>query len=224
MPPRSHRHPLLAVSANAPRVEKRSALLWVCLGTGPSLTPDDVEACRGHSVIAVNNTYQLAPWAEALYACDAQWWGWHGGAPSFAGLKYAMEPRQHATGGASHAKFKGVTVLRNTGDDGLEFEPYGLRTGKNSGYQAINLAVHFGAKRIVLLGYDMGAQGGKDHYFGAHPSGQKPPYHIFLKKFETIVEPLKQAGVEVINCSRATALKCFPRRPLADVLAQAVAA
>lgn len=186
----------------------------VCLGGGPSLTATDVNAVRGqaNAVIAINDAYRLAPWAEVLYACDAKWWYWHHEKPelqAFAGLKFALDP--------SAKRFRGVQVLRKTGETGLELDPTGLRAGRNSGYQAINLAVHLGAARIVLLGYDM--QGG--HWFGHHPDQSGPPFNICLQRFATLVAPLKAAGVEVINCSRKTALTCFPCRPLADVFAAA---
>ena len=60
----------------------------VCIGSGPSLTAEDVDYCRGRAkVIAINNAYQLAPWSDVLYACDGAWWDWHQGAPDFGGIK-----------------------------------------------------------------------------------------------------------------------------------------
>lgn len=165
-----------------------------------------METCRHRArVIAVNDAHRLAPWADVLYGADAKWWQVYGGVPSFTGLKYALE--------RDAARWPGVTVLRNTGEDGLELDPTGLRTGRNSGYQAINLAVHLGARRIVLLGYDMQARSdAESHWFGAHPRPlfARSPYHAFLAKFATIVEPLRELGIEVINASRETALEVFP--------------
>lgn len=179
----------------------------VCVGTGPSLTQADVDACRGRArVIVVNDAYRLAPWADLLYAADDKWWAWHKGAPGFAGLKYTIAPCRHA--------WPGLQVLRNSGQHGLESNPSGLRTGYNSGYQAINLAVHLGASRVLLLGYDMAG----DHYFGSHPDRTRPPFAPCLKAFATLPDPLRAAGVEVVNCSRHTALTCFPRQPLREVL------
>jgi hypothetical protein len=186
----------------------------VCLGGGPSLTADDVAYCRGKAtVIAVNDSWRLAPWADALMASDAAWWNFYRGVPDFAGLKFCLEPQA--------AKFPGVTVLRNTGDAGLEHDPTGLRNGRNSGAAAINLAVHFGAKRVVLLGYDMAAKTeGKSHWFGNHPKGLRgnSPYPLFRAMIGTMVLPLAHAGVQVINASRETALDCFPRLPLTEAL------
>lgn len=182
---------------------------YVLIGGGPSLTREDVESVRGRAfVIAINDAYKLAPWADVLYAADQKWWNWHDGVPSFAGEKYAIESSDPVT-------WPGVCVLRNTGPLGLETEPWGLRAGHNSGYQAINLAVHLGAKRIVLLGYDMApADDGRSHWFGEHPDRTVSPYPQMRAAFDTLVEPLQALGVEVFNCSRHTALLTFPCVPL----------
>lgn len=185
---------------------------WVCLGTGPSLTADDVDACRGRArVIAVNDAYKLAPWADVLYAADAKWWRWHEGVPGFTGWKYTIEPQQES--------WPGLGVFKNTGSDGLERDRGGLRTGFNSGYQAINLAVHLGAARIVLLGYDMRGQ----HFFGKHPDDTVPPFAISLPLFQTLVRPLADLRVTVVNASRDSAITAFPRASLALALSEQAA-
>ena len=158
---------------------------------------------------AVNDAYTLAPWADILYACDSKWWGWHKGVPGFEGQKYTLAPQ-------AAARWPAIKVLRGSARPGLDPDPGKLCTGRNSGYQAINLAVHLGASRILLLGYDM--QGRQKHFFGVHPDRSTPPFQSCLKAFGTLVEPLKASGVEIINCTRSTALVCFPRRPLEDVL------
>lgn len=184
----------------------------VCIGGGPSVTPADVDALRGLArVIAINDAYRLAPWADVLYACDQKWWGWHQGAPSFTGPKYSIESSIPVT-------WPDVQVLKNTGQFGLELDPSGLRTGLNSGYQAVNLAKHLGAAKILLLGYDMSADGTQTHWFGEHPDGQPSPFPQMRDAFDTIVEPLQAAGVTVINCSRRTALRAFACAPLEQEL------
>jgi len=191
----------------------------VCLATGPSLTSADVDYCRGRArVIAVKNASDLAQWADAVYSADSDttlWWKRNGDRlHAYSGLRYTLDP----------AAAKWATVLRNTGFTGLELDPSGLRTGKNSGYQAINLAVHLGAKRIILLGYDMQTgPKGEDHFFGAHPFNARPPLAMFVPFFDTLVEPLRAAGVEILNASRVSALTCFPKVALVESL-EAVAA
>lgn len=202
--------------ATVPRLWPDSTV--AIIGGGSSLTAADVEYCRDRAhVIAIKEAFQLGPWAEVMYGCDEKFWRWYKGVPEFRGLKYRLEPSPDQV--EPFVDWPGVQILKNTGMEGLEGDPSGLRTGQNSGYQAINLAVHLGATRIVLLGFDMWrGPNGEQNWFGPHPIHVPSPYPIFLHMFSTIVEPLKAAGVEVVNASRFTVLSAFPRVALEDVL------
>jgi hypothetical protein len=187
----------------------------VCLASGPSLTPADVDYCRGKAfVLAIKDAIRLAPWADAMYACDGRWWRAFGPTLTFAGQRFGMDPA---------AAEWGATVLSASGDEGLEVtDRTSLRTGRNAGYQAIGLAVHLGATKIVLLGYDMQpAEDCRDHWFGPHtyPGGCRPNYALFLPYFSLLVKPLRDLGIAIWNCTRRTALTCFPQCSLAEALA-----
>lgn len=188
------------------------------LASGPSLTLEDVAYCFGKArVIAIKDSVRLAPWADCFYCCGgeiiATWWKHHGKALTFERQRYTLDPTA-----SDYA-----TVLRNTGVTGLETDPTGLRTGRNSGYQAVNLAAHLGAKKVVLLGYDMQpSETGKLRWFGNHPypSNLGPvQFAAFRDCFETIAQPLKDLGIEVVNASRRTALRCFPTATIEEALA-----
>jgi hypothetical protein len=198
------------------------------LATGPSLTQEDCDYVRGKArIIAINDAHRLAPFADVLYSSDRHWWPHYNGVPSFAGMKYGIGTQPRIANPFS--SLPDVQVLKNTGFDGLETNPQGLRTGGgNSGYAAVNLAVHFGAARILLLGYNMSWPGGKAHFFGNHPSGlgqTQGHYPSQRERFKTMIGPLKTLGIDVINCTANTSLSVFPQRPLRDVLtAESVAA
>ena len=195
------------------------------LATGPSLTQADVDAVRGRArVIAVNDSYRLAPWADAIYACDVRWWMWQyelhrAEITAFAGLRFGMQTERVNREGRPEW---GVTWLKNAGVTGLELELGSLKNGRNSGYQAINLAAQCGASRIMLLGFDMSlGHGGKAHWFGSHPYGGPPKLTKFRLYFPSIAPPLKALGIEVLNCSRRSALTCFPKVALERALPMA---
>lgn len=197
----------------------------VCMATGPSLTQEDADYVRGRCpVIAVNFAVEKAPWAEVLYSSDRLWWPKTKGWPGFGGQRYSVGSR---IGKAN--PFHGhpnIHVLTNTGFDGIETDPSGLRNGRSSGYAAVNLAVHLGADRIILLGYNMGS-GGRLHFYDERPGFMAHPglYPNWRRSFDTMVEPLKALGVEVINCTENTSLTTFPCWPLRQVLtARGVAA
>lgn len=185
----------------------------VCIGTGPSLTVEDVNACRGQHVIAIKDAIQLVPWADVLYCGEDRWWSHHGTSLTFSGLRYTLH----------HACGQWAQVLRFGAYDGLCESPDSLASGHHSGYQAVNLAVHLGAKTIVLLGYDMGARAdGRTHWFGEHPYQRRKAGCSLGERvdvFLSMLEPLKRLGVRVLNASRETALTMFPRVSLAEALA-----
>ena len=181
----------------------------VCIASGPSLTREDCDFVRGKArVIVVNTSYQLAPWADVLYACDARWWKWNRGAKDFHGMTFAMERR------AAQYR-KDIRLVKVGKPEGLSDDPLYLNTGKNSGYQALNLAYLAGASRILLLGYDLQrGPKGEMHWHKEHPMRTPHLYPEFRRRFETLVEPLQQRGVEVVNVTRNSALECFPKMSL----------
>lgn len=190
----------------------------VIVATGPSLTSADVDACRGRArVIAIKDAVRLAPWADVLYGAGADaggdtWWKRYGPSLTFAGLRYCLDPKAAAW----------ASVLTPGPAQGLTSDPGRLATGGNSGYSAINLAVHLGARRIVLLGYDLQATGGQDHFFGSHQHGHSKrslPFGLFQYHFPSILAPLSDLGVSVVNASRDTALDLFPRMSITEALA-----
>lgn len=193
----------------------------VCIGGGPSLTQAQVDHCKGRArVIAINDAYRLAPWADLLYFCDCRWWGDYGhGAKlkDWPGLIVRLQGGKHDFGDPR------IKVMRNLNQHkGLAAERDGLHTGQNSGYQAINLAVHLGAKKIVLLGYDMQASGAKTHWFGEHPIPTgRDVFDGMLPHFDSLVQPLAKLGIEVVNCTPGSRLKCFPAKPLDEVFPRA---
>lgn len=195
------------------------ARLWpdstvVCIGGGPSLTTADVDYVRGKAkVIAINNAYQLAPWADVLYACDGRWWRLH--YPQVQHLP-ALKLSLQVAGDRKPAE---VLCLRKTRRGGLETDPSGLAHGHNSGYQSINAAYHLGARRILLLGYDMRlGTGGQSHWHGEHPWRMHPSFNTWIALYHTLAKPLTERGIEVLNCSRVTHLDAFPKADLRTVL------
>jgi hypothetical protein len=203
--------------ASVPRLLPNGGTVLVT-GSGPSLNQADVDYARAHVdlTIVVNSSYKFAPDATALYAADAKWWGWHKGClsshsvgtekyPAFTGkLKYCLSRTPW---------YPEVQLLRRGTQHGLMLDPGKVALGHNGVYQSINVAVHFGATRIVLLGVDMKGR----HFHGEHPDRTVPPFSVCLARFAGLVQPLADAGVEVVNCTPGSALKCFPMASLEDV-------
>lgn len=189
------------------------------IGGGPSLTKDQVKhvESRRVKILGINDAYRMAPTINILYACDAKWWRLHYDRASKLNCeKYSLEKTEYPD----------VTRMIDDGMDGLSFCWPKLRTGGNSGYQAINLAILLGYKRLILIGYDMQIDGDhpknqRVHWFGDHPSGLNNPtpgrIEIWIERFNEMAK-LVPKDIEIINCSMKTALICFKRSILEEVL------
>jgi hypothetical protein len=204
------------------------------LGGGPSLTPAIAESLRGRCrVIAVNcagiqsvdadgKTHAaIAPWADVLYAADRMWWHQNlEAARLFYGLKATIMPNGYAD--FTH-EIDSVRILGNGGPQGFDDRTDYLRTGWNSGYQAMHLAAHLGAKRVLLLGFDMHAQKG-EHWHGDHRwrPGYKSRYPLFIRSFAMGAPEFARRGVEILNCTEGSALQCFPMATVEEGLSNGV--
>ena len=173
--------------------------------------------------IAVNSSVFSAPWAAVLYAADAEWWRYYARVLTFSGLCVAAEQ-----GAARYVPaVRTVTVLReqNTCSPRMQFDALGvLGGGSNSGAQAINLAVQFGARRVVLLGFDMQRRrDGTLHHHGAHPAPLRNPQARLFEKWIAALDSqapiLKARGVDIANASPESALKGFCKRSVSEALA-----
>lgn len=190
------------------------------LAGGPSLTLADVCAVSQRwRTIAINDSYRLVTEAGGSawlhYFCDAKWYAWHKDRPEFAaraaGMTATLENRGHDMPGIFH--------LRNLGQMGWEPGTRdGIFAGRNSGYQALYIALMAGAARVVLLGYDMTTEGDRTHWHGGHPAG-RPNAHTFERFSETLDQIAKIAlgiGCDVVNTSPITTLRCFRRAALQE--------
>lgn len=179
----------------------------VCLASGPSLTASDVNLVRewrqsgdNRAVIVTNTTHTLAPWADVLYAMDSNWWQRsRTDQDRFRGLK--------------------ITGKRRTTRNCPIATRVDFEQGGNSGAGAMLLSKHWGAERIIMVGYDCQyAPNGKRHWHGDHPIGLGNCVSIgkFYDQFADAAKHLD--GVEIWNASRATVLDLWPRKPLEECL------
>ena len=160
----------------------------------------------------MNNTWQLVPWATAMYAGDREWWDRYGAECTFPGERWTRDP--HAT-----LRYRLKRVVGGNGA-GLCTCPGRVHLGGNSGYQAVNLAFHFGAREIVLLGFDMHRQNG-GHWHGEHEGMLSAPERhlpVWRRAFDALAHDLAARGVRVTNATPGSALQCFPRGDLWSAL------
>jgi hypothetical protein len=188
------------------------------VGGGPSLAEVDLEPLRGRlTVCGVNNAFLKAPWCEYLYFADARWAAWHE-------RELAAYPGILVTGGqkllpaaiaARVRRHKKITAPKFmwTEPPVMTAEPDAI-SGADSGAQAINLVVQMGAKRVVLLGFDMKFNGRQAHWHDEPPRRSRPPP-------PRITAAADARGVAVLNATQGSAITCYPAVTLAEVLAEA---
>lgn len=189
----------------------------VIVAGGPSVNVNDIRAVgmarsAGRcSVIAVNDAVYPCWFADHLHACDHRWWVEHRGVLGFAGRKTALEP----------VPFGDVEILRNTGISGYDPEPGCIRSGSNSGYQAVHLAAKLGARKIILLGLDYTDDGARMHWFGLHQPGMDKHSNVleWRRLFRDLTDTLNGMGIEVLNAGIKSTLTWLPRVELARELA-----
>lgn len=197
----------------------------IVAASGPGLTEHAANLCQasGLPIVAVNDAYRVLPRADILYACDAGWWHAHGGAPDFAGEKWSCHEAPAATGPRRVENDKseaqaayGLSLIAGRDAEGFSFDPGYIHYGGNSGFQAINLALLMGARRVILAGFNMA---GRSHFFGAHPPelDRGGDYGRFVPAFAAAAR-LLPPGIEIINCTPGSALTCFPAMPLDQAL------
>lgn len=175
------------------------------IGGGPSLTGFDFKRLNNKIVIAVNKAFLFYPEANVLYWTDSRFYEWYQKEiDDFKGIKVTNKTKPVK---------ENIINLHDTGREGLDISPYAIKHGNNSGYAAMNLAYHLGAKTIVLLGFDMKIQGNKTHWHDGYQIKQNGSVYQnnMLPCFDSIVEPLKKFGVEVYNACPTSALNCFQK-------------
>lgn len=107
--------------------------------------------------------------------------------------------------------------------DDLVLDPFGsVGGGGNSGFQALNLTVQLGARRIVLVGFDMTDRAGV-HWYGRNrwPMANNPTdtnFRRWIAAFERAAPVLRRIGADVFNAAPASALTCFPKRSVEQIL------
>ena len=188
------------------------------LGGGPSLKDFDAGRLKNKRVIAVNNTYRIAPWADVCYFMDAIWYEWHKEEllNTYHGILITTSKQQRDD---PNVKF----LERGPSRLGIAREPSRLVRGTNAGYGAIGIAVHLGAKRIILLGYDMKV--GKDGEHNWHKDHKrKVPAQVYKNQFMggylSLPAPLKERGIEVLNATPGSELEVFPKVNIEEILEQ----
>ena len=185
------------------------------IGGGPSLNDCDLTLIHDKRVIGVNQAFRLGSWVDVLYFGDCSFYKDNiKDIRAFAGLKISSCGRIPVQG------WPGVLRLKRKKPRGIETRPNSVSWNGNSGASAISIAAHLGAKRIVLVGFDMRKVEEKHHWHSHYKDRGKTwdPYIVHMKGWPTIAQDAKKIGIEIINATPGSAITEFPFMPLEDTL------
>lgn len=176
-------------------------------------------AIHNKHVIGVNAAYMLGNWLDILFFGDVGFFLEHEkGIASFPGIKIS---------GNEQAQRDWVRYCPKDMEKihGITTRPNHLSWNGNSGAAAINLAVHLGATRIFLLGFDMNLnEESHQHWhnvYGRNTNKRAPaklPFNRHLVGFPKIAEDARNLGIEIINVNSDSAINCFPKISLNQIL------
>lgn len=177
------------------------------LGAGPSLRNIDLSRLVGRRVLVINYV-EVFPSADFLVATDAN--------PLLPNL-----PGRSIT--ICEAATDQWLRLWDTGPDGIETDCASCARGRRTSLQlALNIAVHLGCVRAILLGADMAtAADGATHWDGR----TDPRYadgtmvrDVYLPALLSTVGPLEAVGLEVFNATPGSRLPFWPIVRPGDVI------
>ena len=194
----------------------------------PSIYSPYMSYLHDKHVIGINVSFLIGNWIDIVFFGDSGFFLSHiNQLAEFPGLKVTCSPHKRTT---SWVKF----VPRNgKRQRGISKDPGKVSWNYNSGAAAISIAANTGAKRIMLLGFDMNLDKDQNQHwhdlYGKKKARMQPadrrtgkqrplPFGRHLKGFPVIAEDAKKRGIEIINICPNSAIEQFERISLQDFI------
>lgn len=180
--------------------------------SGPSLLETDPEILKNEWVFCVNETFNRFPWAQYAAACDrepALNLAWKEPAIWFVTRRFP----------GKYDKYK-KTVFIRTGPPEHFFGDLtkGIHVNGTTTLFALQIADWMGFKKIYLLGLDLKEGKDRTHFYGNKPDFERLTKKHFGLMTNGFTKAAKKIGHKVVNCSMDSALSCFEKKPLMEVL------
>jgi hypothetical protein len=188
----------------------------VIIGGGPSLRGFDFEMLRRRAVVvAVNDAFLHVPWANVAFSSDVVWINRR--AKTLKQFQreilFVVPDRWRA-----RRRFRMARAVRRISEPGLSDDMGSVRTGENSGYAALGMAIMRGASKVALLGFDMNGPGHWHNGYGWECRFGVDDYPRWVGFFDQLADAAKERGVEIINCNPDSAIRCFRFGAVEEVL------
>ena len=190
----------------------------------PSVYSSYMKALHKKHVIGINVAYLIGDWIDMVFFGDSGFFLAHKAALAvFPGLKVTCHS---GASGNSWVKFLGRDGSKPRG---ISSAPNLVSWNSNSGAAAISVAAHSGAKRIILLGFDMRlSEDHRQHWHNVYGKGfidpkddrkmRKLPFQRHLRGFDVIAEDAKRMGIEILVANPDSAITQFPKVTVKELL------
>lgn len=202
------------------------ARLGIVVGCGPSLSPDQLGKVKHLKRFGANRSFEFD--LDVVLGCNYQFWDhYYARIKDYRCHKWTTRPELCG-------KYPGLNYIEERWEDSLSTDPAYVCAHHGSGPQILNMALHYGCKVMLLIGWDMRYPGkvdrrtytGRRHYFGEDEltathwpmTGENGELSGLIREMETI--DAGALGVEIINCTPDSAMRCFPMMDLDTALAR----
>jgi len=182
-------------------------------------------AIHNKHIIGVNVAYLIGDWIDMVFFGDKGWWlANREQLAKFPGLKVSCHPKFNSNEFATE-RIKYLARDKQH-SRGISSSLSTVSWNSNSGAAAISIAANAGAKRIILLGFDMKlGMNNKQHWHGLYGSAKrkeinarKLPFHRHLRGFPEIAKDAKRRGIEIVNACPDSMIECFRRVSVKELL------
>jgi len=183
---------------------------------------------HGKHIIAINTAFKLGNWVDLVFFGDNGWFQKNReDLIDFLNLKVACHAH-FSKNDYVEERVKYIEKDRNHAK-GISPRVNKVSWNHNSGAAAISLAVHLGCKKIILVGFDMKLDDKKEQHWhnqyrpkgffnGNSEKGSVKTFNRHLQGFPVILKEAEKLGVEIINASPDSAIECFKKMSVQDIL------
>ena len=181
--------------------------VWVCIGSGQSLTREDVQFCRTHGwqLATVNMGFKIVPDAHIFHAMDSSWWEAYG----TEAMEWLSKACTVYSGSPIHAEKHGAIPITWDSQDGCSQIRNHCYGGELSGIQLLQIVSWYNPDVVLMLGYDN--QGKHWHEEYQNPTRDNGTINITSPKYAKLYE---QYPCPLFNCSRETNIQSIPTQLL----------
>lgn len=196
----------------------------------PSVYSPYMSFLHDKHVIGINVAFLIGDWIDVVFFGDSNFFNSYKlPLSNFPGLKMTCSPNK------DHIPWIKFLPRNPKQKRGISKDASKVSWNYNSGAAAISIAANAGAKRIILLGFDMvldaeenqhwhdlynkKAQRANKNHRGTGKS--KPlPFDRHLRGFDAIAEDAKKRGITIINASSNSRIEQFEKISVQELIKQ----